>query len=209
MDGGEQRAMLQTLIDARGSDYAQLSRALGRNAAYIQQYMKRGSPRLLPEADRRRAARFLGAADAALGGIDASPAPDSVVVARHPVGASAGPGALVDDDGLPAETQVPRADVRGIAPEALGIIGVVGDSMFPTLADGDEILVDSTPPLRPRAGLWVMRIDDTLMVKRLRQQDRVWHVASDNPGVADPGAYDAARMQLIGRVIRSVRRRFP
>ena len=43
------RAELDALIRARGDDYASLSRMLGRNAAYIQQFIKRGVPRKLDE----------------------------------------------------------------------------------------------------------------------------------------------------------------
>lgn len=206
MDGAGQRAALQALIEAGGHDYAGLSRLLGRNPAYLQQYMKRGSPRLLPEVDRGVLARFLGVAEVALGGPGEAPAPAAVTVRRLAIGASAGPGSLVEEDGIAAETQVPREDVRGIAPDRLSTIKVVGDSMFPTLAHGDEILVDATPPMRLAAGLWVMRIDDALMVKRLVRDGRAWHVASDNHDAPSPGAWDAARMELKGRVIRAVRR---
>ena len=54
----EARAALQRLIEERGEDYAGLSRLLGRNAAYIQQYIKRGNPRKLAEDDRRLLARY-------------------------------------------------------------------------------------------------------------------------------------------------------
>ena len=47
-DGGA-RAALQRLIEERGEDYAGLSRLLGRNPAYVQQFIKRGSPRRLAE----------------------------------------------------------------------------------------------------------------------------------------------------------------
>ena len=41
------RAALARLIEERGEDYAGLSRLIGRNPAYIQQFIKRGSPRRL------------------------------------------------------------------------------------------------------------------------------------------------------------------
>ena len=52
----------------RGVGYAALSRLLGRNPAYVQQFIKRGSPRKLEEADRGTLARFFGVAESALGG---------------------------------------------------------------------------------------------------------------------------------------------
>jgi hypothetical protein len=43
------RSALQRLIEERGEDYSSLSRLIGRNAAYIQQYIKRGNPKKLGE----------------------------------------------------------------------------------------------------------------------------------------------------------------
>ena len=42
------RAALDRLLADKGIDYARLSQVIGRNPAYIQQYIKRGSPRRLP-----------------------------------------------------------------------------------------------------------------------------------------------------------------
>ena len=72
MTNDDARAALQRLIEERGEDYAGLSRLLGRNAAYVQQYIKRGSPRRLAEDDRRLLARYFGVDEARLGGPAAS-----------------------------------------------------------------------------------------------------------------------------------------
>lgn len=45
------RAALERLIEERGEDYAGLSRLIGRNPAYVQQFIKRGTPRRLAEED--------------------------------------------------------------------------------------------------------------------------------------------------------------
>ena len=74
MTDEEARAALQRLIEDKGEDYSGLSRLLGRNAAYVQQYIKRGSPRRLAEADRRLLARYFGVDETALGGPAAVPA---------------------------------------------------------------------------------------------------------------------------------------
>ncbi len=62
------RTILDRLIQERGSDYTAISRLLGRNAAYIQQFIRRGSPRKLDEDDRRKLARFFGVEETILGG---------------------------------------------------------------------------------------------------------------------------------------------
>ena len=62
------RATLERLIADRGDNYADLSRLIGRNAAYIQQFIKRGTPRKLDEDDRRVLARYFGVSEDMLGG---------------------------------------------------------------------------------------------------------------------------------------------
>ena len=56
MDSIEQRAALERLIRERGEAYAGLSRLIGKNPSYIQQFIKRGSPKKLEEQDRQRLA---------------------------------------------------------------------------------------------------------------------------------------------------------
>ena len=61
------RRALDELIQQRGVNYSSVSRLLGRNAAYIQQYIRRGSPRQLDEQDRSVLARFFGVDEKILG----------------------------------------------------------------------------------------------------------------------------------------------
>lgn len=50
------RALIEAIIKERSLDMAALSRAVGRNHAYIQQYLKRGVPQDLPEKVRAKLA---------------------------------------------------------------------------------------------------------------------------------------------------------
>ena len=52
------RVVLERLCAERGEDFAGLSRMLGRNPAYIQQFVRRGVPKRLGEAERRKLARY-------------------------------------------------------------------------------------------------------------------------------------------------------
>ncbi|MDQ3139723.1 MAG: peptidase S24, partial [Pseudomonadota bacterium] len=67
MDDEAARLALERMIAERGEDYASLSRLIGRNAAYVQQYIKRGTPRRLAEEDRRVLARYFGVGEQRLG----------------------------------------------------------------------------------------------------------------------------------------------
>src|SRR5688572_7421694 len=154
MNATDPRAVLENLIVERREDYAALSRLIGRNAAYIQQYIKRGTPRKLAETDRKTLARYFGIEEHQLGGpVSGGVAePQALIpIARYSVAASAGPGAL---DGLERPIaqlgfskgwldQLSRAK-----PEDLSIIKVEGDSMFPTLNAGDDIMVDRSTASR-------------------------------------------------------------
>src|SRR3546814_11782305 len=87
-------------------------------------------------------------------------------------------------DTLLPYTTLFRSRDLGAEPRALSIIRVEGDSMAPTLDDGDDILVDGgDAAARLRDGIYVLRMDDVLMVKRIARapgQGRI-SVISDNP----------------------------
>jgi len=51
-DGDEFRAKLEALIERAGTNFRALSLAIGKNPAYLQQYVRRGSPKKLPIEDR-------------------------------------------------------------------------------------------------------------------------------------------------------------
>lgn len=201
MDATAKRAALATAIEASGKSFAQLSRLIGRNSAYLQQYVKLGSPRELAERDARTLARFLGIDEAAIGGAPAGP--DVVAVTRLDVGASAGPGGLADGEARKRPGLFDPLMLRqlGVRPEAASMIRVAGDSMVPTLADGDEILVDRDRR-RPgvRGELFVLRVEGAVMVKRLRAIGRDIEVASDNSDY-ETRMFALSVVDVIGRVV--------
>src|SRR6478609_5600042 len=94
------RLVLERLCAERGEDFAGLSRMLGRNAAYIQQFVRRGVPRRLGEDERRKLARYFGVSETLLGGPpEQVRGPAGLVsVQRHAVMVSAGPGAVVTEE---------------------------------------------------------------------------------------------------------------
>ena len=90
------RSTIERLCAERGEDFAGLSRMLGRNPAYIQQFVRRGVPKKLKEEDRKKLARFVAVPESMLGGPpEADPAPAGLVpVKRTLVRASAGHGSF-------------------------------------------------------------------------------------------------------------------
>ena len=219
MDSIAIRKRLDELIASRGEDYASLSRRLGRNPTYIQQFVKRGVPRRLSETDRRVLAQHFGIAERLLGGPDDSGlrsvvarpelvqrAEDYVLIPRLAIGASAGGGGIAGDESPLTALAFQSNWVRSVAsgnPAALSVISVAGDSMLPTLADGDQILADSADRERLRDGIYVLRTDDALLVKRLSVNPATRRLAirSDNDAYPSWDDCDPAGVNVIGRVV--------
>lgn len=216
--GDDSRTALDRLLTERGVDYAQLSARIGRNPAYIQQYIKRGSPRRLAEEDRARIAAYLGVPEAMLGGpVQRVAAPARaggsamVLVPKLAIGASAGAGRTVDGEPVEGAVAFDPKWLRelGADARALSIIRVEGDSMAPTLNDGDDILVDGgDAATRLRDGIYVLRMDDALMVKRIARAPGPGRISviSDNAQYRSWDDLPMSAVQLVGRVVWTGRR---
>ena len=205
------RARLLELSQERGVSLAALSDLLGRNSSYLQQFIRKGSPRKLEEQDRATLARFLGVGEDELREVQensyAKPLRRReegqwVEVPRLDLGAAAGAGRVPGSETAFDTFRFSRRwlEEQGLARAELSAIRVEGDSMEPLLNDGDEILIDRAP--RPfRDGIHVVRLGDTLMVKR---------VASAGPGriallsqnlAYPPVEVAAEEVSIIGRVV--------
>jgi len=212
MTDTDQRAALQRLIDEKGGDYAGLSGLIGRNAAYIQQYMKRGSPKRLAEQDRRLLARYFGVDEEVLGGPESDAGRGLRPISRLDIGAAAGAGAFDGAECGESHIAFDPAWLRRVArgtPDQLSIIRVSGDSMAPTLGDGDDILIDRGDGAeRVRDGVYVLRMDDALVVKRLalNPATRTLAIRSDNPAYPSWPDCDPASIAIVGRVVWAGRR---
>ena len=214
-ENNNERERLLELAQSNGTSLAALSSMIGRNPSYLQQFIRKGSPRKLEEQDRRTLASFFGVNEAELGGPEPriaeksyATAPKSGILAdwvevpRLDIGASAGPGALPD-------AEVPFDAFRfskrwlteqGLEGAQLSAITVEGDSMEPLLRDGDEILVDRAP--RPfRDGVHVVRLGDTIMVKRVASQGAGRLALLSQNLAYPPVEVSAEEVEIIGRVV--------
>lgn len=116
-----------------------------------------------------------------------------------------GPGTNVDD--YPEETPV-RFDanfLRSISranADQLFVARGDGDSMFPTLINDDQVMIDTTQRiLNMQDRIWAVSVYGAGMIKRLRAvgEGRV-KVLSDNPTVPEQEV-DAQDLHIVGRVI--------
>lgn len=242
METDDVRQTLEALIAARRLSFAGVSQLLGKNPSYVQQFLRRGSPKRLDERDRRLLAQFFGVSEAQLGAPEDVSAPPRRsasldwqraqvqragtematgggrglpsrmrLIPRLAIGASAGAGAYPDNEVPLAEIAFDEAWLRklGAGCDAVTMINVQGDSMAPTLGDGDDILVamQQANAAQRRDGIHVLRMDDALIVKRLAfRPDGRLSITSDNP--LYPSYLDVTpdSVSIIGRVIWAGRR---
>lgn len=197
MTGDEVRRRLDELIRARGTDYLAVSRLLGRNPAYIQQFIKRGVPRHLGERDRRMLAAHFGVDESELGGPAPPPGGDqardrenrrvllSAAAEARPGAGPGEPAALKDyvlipylgarrSSAPPASRDAALAFETGFARQigsgrlgALSALMVEGDSMSPSLLPGDQILVDLDDSTPLRDGLYGFEMDGGFSIRRV------------------------------------------
>ncbi len=199
------RDRLAELARERGVSLAALSRMLGRNATYLQQYITKGSPRKLEEEDRRKLARYFSVSERELGALQENSydiGREWIEVPRLAVEASAGPGAMTAEEASFDSFRFSQRWLReqGLEAGKLSAVRVVGDSMEPLLREGDDLLVDLVD--RPfRDGIYVVRLDDTLLVKRVASQGGGrFSLLSQNLSYP-PISVEADQFEIVGRVV--------
>lgn len=230
MDGDPVRERVRDGLRRRGLTLREASLALGRNAAYLHQFLERGSPRTLTYPDAAKLAELLGCDAEALRHESvpkrrkSAPRRRRFVPPEFPgaplagvpeldVAAAAGGGAFNADAAVEkARWYLPEAMLRhegGARPEDLRILRVQGDSMEPQLREGDRLLVDiarRTPATGEMAVLW----DGTgLVVKRVEivpdEDPPRLRLLSANP---DYPVYTclADEAHVVGKVLWTVRK---
>ena len=138
---------------------------------------------------------------------------DYAYIPLFDVRAAAGHGTLVEQeqviDSLAFKHDWLRNELH-LNPTDLYLIHVDGESMEPTLRPGDVILVNHTDNGPSRDGIYVLRMDDALLVKRLqRLPGGTIKVSSDNTAYDSFNLNSDARndgLSIIGRVVWSGRR---
>ena len=191
------KLLVDTLARRSDLDLKNLSLTIGRNHAYLQQYLMRGSPRELPEAVRHGLAPLLGVSpddlrstapqvggrlEGDLRGTGSLRAADR---ADLPIYASAEGGG-----GIIIITSEPIDFIR--RPEPLLSVRdgyacyVIGDGMSPAYEHGDLLLVHPGRPARPGDDCAFIRSQDdgtqeALIKRLLRSTTEKWRVRQFNP----------------------------
>ena len=105
-------------------------------------------------------------------------------VGINEINVAAGAGAVVGDEQVKRRIKFPHAWLRkhGLMADRCRIMRVTGESMEPTLPDGCAILVHLASREHRDGKIFVIRIEEELIVKRLvHDQFAGWLIYSDNP----------------------------
>jgi phage repressor protein C with HTH and peptisase S24 domain len=228
------RLRVLKLLQDKGSDLKKASLAVGKNAAYVHQYVYRGTPKVLPEDVRLALATHLEVDESELRHAEAParrPYAETHAPGTEPrrkrgleiegfsavkeidVRASAGPGAI--NDGLEEAKgtwlfpdPVIRHEFRARATD-LHIVTIDGDSMEPLLSSGDRILIDTSQRVPVPPGIFVIWDGMGIVAKRI---EHVPHskppkivIKSINPEY-QTYERDGEEVNIIGRVIWAAKR---
>lgn len=217
------RLKVLQLIQKSGRDMKATSLAIGKNSAYMQQFLFRGTPRSLSDDTRQALAQFLGVDESELehnfalpkaarrkqiaARVEAPAEDDLVSVPVVAVSASAGGGALNEDaPEVLGHWRLPRSYIEDdlkMQENSVHLVSVKGDSMNPTLSDGDKVLVDLQHRHPSPPGIYILWDGSGLVAKRIEvvpgDTARI-KLHSDNPLYS---AYECHpdEVQISGRVV--------
>lgn len=217
---------LRDLMESRGIRQADLLRELNRRGADTtkQTVYKLYHGRISIDAEWAQRfeaifevpwTSFIKPPDNNEGATDAAKLPETVdfggvdygAVGVYDAKVSAGPGALNVDYPEPESYRMfPLEWLKAITSadhSMLAILTVAGDSMQPTLENGDQILIDRSVRHLGRDGLYVLSADHEAQVKRLSRdpRDRSVTIRSDNPKAESWKGVDEERVHVLGRVL--------
>lgn len=212
MEKGDFREKMLEAIDRTGISIAELSRRSGVTYDAINK-LKRGSSQSTSSENTARLADVLGiqlTEQTFPSRVEnGDPTPDGGrLVPVYDVTASAGQGLLAPDyEYVAYNLSFPPDYLRSITSTATGklaIISVKGDSMSPTLNDDDIVLLDTTKTSLSYEGLFVVRIDEALQVKRLsHSRPGFVFVTSDNKDKYPVREHPKPEVEVIGKVLWS------
>jgi phage repressor protein C with HTH and peptisase S24 domain len=186
----------------RGLSQQDLAEKLHTTSVSIGRYEREDQRLTLPLL--RKLAKILDVTVAEIAG-EAGTADEHYAVPVYGLRVSTGAGALAID--VPATEYLMFREqwLRKIAGD-LGqvmVLDISGDSMWETLHDGDHALVDRTQTNPRREGLYVIRIDDMLQVKRISMHpvSKLLTVKSDNPAYPTYDNIPPEEIAIMGRVV--------
>ncbi|MBQ7659393.1 MAG: S24 family peptidase [Alphaproteobacteria bacterium] len=197
------RTHIDDLIRKKGKNYRSLSLQIGKNEAYLHQYINKGSPLRLPEEQRRKLAEILD--------VDEQELTDIKLPKTIFSNAPHTPTALIEMvsfEGKNSPTigfmSLPLTDFRNMTasdPSSVKMLRVAGDSMSPTLKNGDYVLADFSCNAYSTDGLYLIAGKDYYAIRRVQQiSPSELMLISDNANYK-PVSLSAKKVDVAAKVV--------
>ena len=217
------KARVGDLIKERGLSLNSLSLQFGKSGTYLHKFVNFDSPKRLDEDVRRKLALILEVDEqeltdrpilpAHMSGINmvaekisslfTKSSEDAAVIDMIDATACCGDGI----DNLPEKVcgywKLPLAEFKSLAsgnPNNIKMLRVQGDSMQPTINEGDFVWVDVSNNFVGSDGIYLIRMATGLAVKRLQAGLSNVVIKSDNPTYSDITA-EVGELKIIGKVV--------
>ena len=209
------------LIKERGLSLNSLSLQFGKSGTYLHKFINFDSPKRLDEDVRKKLALILDVDEQELTDRPILPAhmtgvsmvaekigslftsKDDAVIDMIDVTACCGDGI----DNLPEKVcghwKLPLTEFKSLAsgnPNNIKMLRVQGDSMQPTINEGDFVWVDISNNFVGSDGIYLIRMATGLAVKRLQAGLSNVVIKSDNPTYSDITA-EVGELKIIGKVV--------
>lgn len=202
--------------------------AIGKHGTYLFQFTTRQVPKRLPEAQRKKLANLLEVNEQELTDEDLSAmsfVPPSIAGALNiaksiterlfpneettatldivDVTACCGNGNEITSEKTYGQISMSLEEFNTItntSPENIKLIKASGDSMDPTIKDGDMAWIDISNCFISSDGIYLLRMPTGLAIKRVQTGFNDISIKSDNPKYSDITA-DIGEIKVIGKVI--------
>jgi len=212
------RRRIAARIAELGLHYSDVSTRLGRNHAYMQQYLKRNIPRKFPPDLRVKLAAILNTDTGTLFGendysdkvMNFPLANDTIVVAEYDLGQLRGALRLQHVKPISSDWYIPASFLRGLgsAPENIVIVRIDGDAMTPTIHSGEPVFVDTESKDLTKPGVYILEDGETVFVRRVERvpgsSPQQVVLIADKPGSAS-FQVEVERLKALGRVVCAIR----
>ena len=217
------------LLEEKGLSQNSVSMMMGYERTYLSQFINRENPKRLSERARKALSKILEVAEQDLTDEDLSlksilpfsfygttnvseglvkmfggiRKPTHADISIIDVTACCGNGVDNLEEKPIGEISLPLEEFKSItntAPENIKLIKASGDSMDPTIKDGDMVWIDTSNCFINSDGVYLLRMPTGLAIKRIQSGLSNITVKSDNPKYSDITA-EVGEIKVIGKVI--------
>lgn len=132
-----------------------------------------------------------------------APGPEYVLVERVALKVSAGITGFalehLDGNGQPLFFPVTWITAKGYKPDKLFALSVHGDSMEPSLFDGDLVVINADDTQPKDCHVYVLNYEGEVVIKRIERDAGDWWLVSDNPRYRRKRCHEQSL--IIGKVV--------